>query len=428
MSEVNKNGHERLKSLRDFTLADLESIRLILRGDSVIDWRRLDFGTEDEVHEFLRSQELHPEDPSDRERMEYVKGEAVAYLRRQFDYPIPRPVERSTVPELILLAAGRGHRAMCACTILKCMHIIHHLDGRELLFVLPMSDQEVFHIVEEKVYRVIGAMLAAGFPVVEFVGGRKHKDSLVTKLLSKQETIAAQIFDKLRFRVVTRGRDDIFPILQYLTKRLFPFNYVVPGQSINSVVGFRAYVEKTPLKALLPQLQPHGEDEDDLTPSDNQFSAESYRIIHLVVDMPVRLPKRILDGAPASAAALGNVIFVICEFQIVDRETEAHNELGDASHARYKDRQKKAVMRRLQLGGHQVAGHGAAAGGAAGPAPEASQPSLPHDASQPSLPVADPSQPALPSETADGRDRQTGPDSGESGGSIRVASDVRKGK
>ena len=45
------------------------------------------------------------------------------------------------------------------------------------------------------------------------------------------------------------------------------------------------------------------------------------------------------------------MIFVICEFQIVDRDTETHNELGEASHAKYKDRQKKAVMRRLQLGG-----------------------------------------------------------------------------
>jgi uncharacterized protein (TIGR04552 family) len=250
-----------------------------------------------------------------------------------------------------MLAAGRGHRAMCACTILKCMHIIHHLDGRELLFLLPMSDQEVFHIVEEKIYRVIGGMLAGGFPIVEFVGGRKNKDSLVTKLLSKQETIAAQIFDKLRFRVVTRTREDIFPVLQYLAKRLFPFNYVVPGESINSILGFKAFVEKTPLRSLLGQMQIHGSSVDDMNPSANQFSADSYRIIHFVVDLPVRLPKRILDRAPAAAAPFGNVIFVICEFQIVDRDTETHNELGDASHAKYKERQKKAVMRRLQLGG-----------------------------------------------------------------------------
>jgi uncharacterized protein (TIGR04552 family) len=346
-----RDGAERLKTFGEFTLADLEAIRLILRGDSVIDWRRLDLETEADARDFLETQELRPDEPADQTRAEHVKSEAIAYLRRQYDYPIPRPVERANVAELLLLASGRGHRAMCACTILKCMHIIHHLDGRELLFLLPMSDQDVFHMVEEKVYRVIGGMLAGGFPIIEFVGGRKNKDSLVTKLLSKQETIAAQIFDKLRFRIVTRTREDIFPILQYLTKRLFPFNYVVPGQSINSVFGFKSYVEKTSLEPLLGQMQVHGRVDDDFTPSDNQFSAESYRIIHFVVDMPVRLPKRILDRSPAGAAPLGNVIFVICEFQIVDRDTEAHNEIGDASHAKYKERQKKAVMRRLQLGG-----------------------------------------------------------------------------
>jgi uncharacterized protein (TIGR04552 family) len=347
MNDVNRD-RAGLIPLDQFRLADLESIRLILRGDSVIDWRKLDFD-EGQAREFLLANELDPADQADRGRMEHVKGEAIAYLRRQFDYPIPRPVETATVPELMLLASGTGHRAMCACTILKCMHIIHHLDGRELLFLLPMSDQEVFHIVEEKVYRVIGGMLAGNFPIVEFVGGRKNKDSLITKLLSKQETIAAQIFDKLRFRVVTRTREDIFPILQYLTKHLFPFNYVVPGQSINSVFNFRSYVEKSSLKPLMASLQSHPD--DDYTPSDNQFSAEEYRIIHLVVDMPVRIPKRILDRAPPGAAPLGNVIFVICEFQVVDRDTETHNELGEASHARYKERQKKAVMRRLQLGG-----------------------------------------------------------------------------
>jgi uncharacterized protein (TIGR04552 family) len=351
MNDVSREGGEQLQSLDEFTLSDLESIRLILRGNSIIDWRHLDFGGEEDARDFLNAQELRLDDSADRVRMEHVKSEAIAYLRRQFEYPIPRPVQTATVPELLTLASGRGHRAMCACTILKCMHIIHHVDGRELLFLLPMSDQDVFHIVEEKVYRVIGGMLAGGFPIIEFVGGRKNKDSLITKLLSKQETIAAQIFDKLRFRIVTRTRDDVFPVLQYLTKHLFPFNYVVPGQSINSVFGFRSYVENTRLAPLLGQLQSLSGSGEDYTPSDNEFSAQSYRIIHFVVDMPVRLPKRILDRVPPSAAPLGNIIFVICEFQIVDRETDAHNEVGDASHAKYKERQKKAVMRRLQLGG-----------------------------------------------------------------------------
>jgi uncharacterized protein (TIGR04552 family) len=340
---------ERLKPLDEFTLADLESVRLVLRGDSVVDWHRLNFRDEEETRQFLLAQEFHPDEPADRARMNAIKGEAISYLRRHFEYPIPKPVEMATVEELFTLATGRGHRQTCACTILKCMQVIHHLDGRELLFMLPMSDQEIFHLVEEKVYRVIGSMLAEGFPITEFVGGRKNKDSLYTKLLSKREAVSAQIFDKLRFRIVAREREDVFPIIQFLTKKLFPFNYVIPTQSINSIFHFKRYCQSNPhLKQYLSEMQA-GADED-YTPSDNVFTADNYRVIHFVVDMPVRLPRKILERAPSSAWALGPVVFVICEFQIIDRATEASNEQGDASHAKYKERQKKAVIRRLQLG------------------------------------------------------------------------------
>ncbi len=372
---------ERLKRLEEFTLADLEAVRILLRGDSVIDWHRLNFADMAEVTEFLVAHEFRPDQPKDRERMETVKHEAISFLRRHFEYPIPKPVERCTVEELFLLAATQGHRQTCACTIAKCMHIIHHLDGRELLFMLPLSDQEVFHVVEEKVYRIIGGMLAEGFPITEFVGGRKHKDSLYTKLLSKQETIASQIYDKLRFRIVTRSADDVFPVLQYLTKRLFPFNYVLPGQSINSMFRFKRYCEENPhLKPMLKEMQAGAD--LDFTPSDNIFSADEYRVIHFVVDMPVRLPASILHKAPPAARELGPIVFVICEFQVIDRATEAANEQGEASHAKYKERQKRAVMRRLQLGMRELAPRPRAAG----------QPPKPPEPPQP--PILPPSRPS----------------------------------
>ena len=46
---------ERLKRLDEFTLADLESVRLVLRGDSVIDWHRLNLTADAEVDDLLRS-------------------------------------------------------------------------------------------------------------------------------------------------------------------------------------------------------------------------------------------------------------------------------------------------------------------------------------------------------------------------------------
>lgn len=342
----------RFRTLDDLSVSELEGIRLVLRGGSVIDWHRLNFAGEREAVEFLRAQELDPDRPADRARCEAVKSAAISYLRRTFDFPIPRPVAEKDVVELMLLASSKGHRQLCACAILKVMHIIHHLEARELLFMLPISDQELFHLVEQKVYRVIGGMLAQGFPILEFIGGRKNKDSLYTKLLSKPQTHAAQIYDKLRFRVVTRSAEDIFPTMNYLLRYLFAFNYVVPGESTNTLFPFREYCRSHPhLARLLPRLQMA----DDLEAQeglfiDNQFTAKSYRVVHFVMDMPIRVPDEVMDQSPPAGWALGQVIFGQVEFQVIDRDTEQSNEMGDASHEAYKRRQQIAVARRLKVG------------------------------------------------------------------------------
>lgn len=340
-----------LKPIKDWALADLEAVRLLLRGDSIIDWHRLNFEDERQAHEFLACNELYVSEAGDKTRMERLKADAIEYLRRHFEFPIPKAIERMGVVELMMTASGRGHKQLCACTILKCMHIIHHLEGRELLFMLPLSDQEVFHLVEEKVYRVVGGMLAAGMPITEFVGGRKNKFSLYTKLLSKDKNIASQIYDKLRFRIVTRDRNDIFPVLHYLTQHLFAWNYTIPRESTNTIFHLRSYCKTNPdLAKHITDERMNGIEEDALTPSNNTFSDSNFHIIHFVVDLPLRVPQAVLDAAPASAAALGPVIFALTEFQVIDRQTEANNELGEASHEKYKERQRQAVMRRLKLG------------------------------------------------------------------------------
>jgi uncharacterized protein (TIGR04552 family) len=324
----------------------------VLWGGSVIDWHRLNLSGEAEAVELLRASEFDPQLPADRARVEAIKNSAIAYLRRTFDFPIPKAVAEKSVPELMVLASGRGHRQLCACAILKVMHIIHHLEARELLFMLPISDRELFHLVEQKVYRVIGGMLAQGFPILEFIGGRKNKDSLYTKLLSKPETHAAQIYDKLRFRIVTRTPDDIFPTLNYLMRHVFAFNYVVPRESTNTLFPFRPYCESKPhLAELLPKLQmPPTFEEDEGLRIDNQFTSASYRVIHFIIDLPIRVPQEVMEQAPPAAWALGPVIFGQTEFQIIDRESEQANEMGDASHDAYKRRQQEAVARRLKVG------------------------------------------------------------------------------
>jgi uncharacterized protein (TIGR04552 family) len=339
------------RTLDEFTLGELEAIRLLLRGGSVIDWHRLNVETESVARELIAAHELHLGDPRDLARIAAVRDEAVAFLQRHFGFPVPRPVAALDLPGLITLAAGSGHRQVCACAILKVMHIIYHLEGRELLFMLPFSDQELFYLVEEKVYRVVGGMLAQGFPILEFIGGRKNKDSLYQKLLSKPETVAANIYDKLRFRIVTREPDDILPTLNYMLRHIFPFNYVIPGQSTNTLLNFREYCENHPhLSQLVGQMQTRRDPEEDVTRLDNRFTANTYSVVHFVVDMPLRVPPDMLKRAPAAAKHLGPVVFVLTEFQLLDRLTEQRNEIGEASHSAYKERQKRAVALRLKVG------------------------------------------------------------------------------
>jgi uncharacterized protein (TIGR04552 family) len=326
----------------------VESVRLILRGGSVIDWHRLNFDPA-QARAFIQNHELDPDDPTDRAFTESIKSQAIAYLRRNYAFAIPKPIERSSLEDLLLTASSKGHRQQCACTILKVMHIINHMAGRELLFRLPVSDRELFHLVEEKVYRVVGTMLSEGFPITEFVGGRKNLDSTYTKLLSKPESSAAALYDKLRFRIVTRNRDDLLPVLLYLTEQLFPFNYVVPNQSTNTVFHFRSYCEGHPhLRKMAEKFQ--GKVDDTLTPGDNRFSSPAYRVIHFVTEVPVRVPDSIMELAPPGSQTLGPIVYMLCEFQLLDAETEATNESGEASHSAYKERQREAVFRRLRLG------------------------------------------------------------------------------
>lgn len=343
--------------LSQFSLSDIEAMRCILSGSSVIDWRHLSFATRDEVADFLRAQEFHPDDEDDRTRLWALHARAVQYLEMSFAQRLPRPILSPTAIEDVFLFASRRGLGLdaevqrAACMTLKVMHIINHLDARELGFLLPLSDRQFFALAEEKVLGAFERMQEQGFPIVEAVTSRKLKDSLITKLLSKKENIAAQIFDKLRVRIVTAEADHVLPVLRHLTRHLFPFNYVIPGESRNRLIDLRARMEETPeLRPFLGELQEYGGQDRGERPQAaraNEFSGSTYRDISFVLDLPLRLPQAVRHGLDASARALGPVVFALVEFQILHEAAHLENERGDGSHESYKRRQQERVLVRL---------------------------------------------------------------------------------
>ncbi|HSZ82597.1 MAG TPA: TIGR04552 family protein [Polyangia bacterium] len=347
---------ERARKVRyeDFKLSDLTAIRNVLRGGSVIDWHRLHFTERDEVDRFLRVNEIDPSDADDLRRLADLRELAVEYLERHLNFYIPEELSSGIPPrDLLLVASQKGKRRTHACIVLKVMHVLHHLAGRELLTKLPVSGDQLFHLVEDKVLRTVEEIKAVGCQVIEFEWSRKPTDSLITKLLAKKESIAADVYDNLRFRMITSSEEQLPFVLRELVQRLVPFNYVIPGQSVNDIVKIRETLSRSPaLQRFLPEITDLAAVAADKKPAvQNEFSGPGYRVINFVADLPVRVDKYLCRPADDPLfAENGTVVFVLTEFQIIDARTAENNERGENSHEKYKERQFARVKARLMHG------------------------------------------------------------------------------
>jgi uncharacterized protein (TIGR04552 family) len=237
--------------------------------------------------------------------------------------------------------------------LLKAMHTINHFDASEARLALGMADQELFHAAERRIYRILSNMMAQGLPVVEFTGGRKQRMSMVTKLLSKGTPLTAQLFDKMRFRIITTTMADIMPIINYLSRNLFPFNYGLTSESYNTLFPFGLFCSEHPhLSKLAKNLQIDSDVEARIEPhTSNQHSSPDFRVVNWVADMPIRIPNfqeaYLTDGIDPVPRP---ILYIRTELQIIDRQTHRYNERGDAAHCKYKERQRRTVINRLKLG------------------------------------------------------------------------------
>jgi hypothetical protein len=319
--------------VEELTLADTLALRLLLRGDSVIDWHRLAFDDHSEVDRFLRLNEFDPESDEEIGRLEELRADAVDYLGRAFGMTLSEEVaDELAARDLFLVASHDGPQQKLACVVLKVMHILHHIAGRAALVKMSVSDEVIFREIELKVMQVVEQLRAAGAPIAEFEWSRKPIDSQITKLLAKRSTLAASIYDNLRFRLIVPHDSDLVPMLATLVRNLVPFNYVVPGESVNQLVDLRRTLAAINPRA--PTAMPF-----------NEFSGPEYRIINFVADLPLRV-ERLLPRAEIPPD-LCHVVFVLTEFQICDKATAIRNESGASSHEAYKQRQHERVRERL---------------------------------------------------------------------------------
>lgn len=332
------------------TLQDVEAVRLILAGESVVDWQRLAFRTLDDVDQFLASHLVDTADPLDRERLRFVFNEAVSYLEEHLKLKFPAELRDPSDVRLVFLWASQwgGFRRtqILSCVVLKLMHIIHHMEAADLKFRLPLAEEKVLETAHRRILQQARDLQESGAPIVAFYGSRKSRSSIITKLLAKRESVAATIFDKLRYRVVVADHDDLAPVLARLSRELFPFNYVVPGQTHNNLVTLEDLARHL-TEAERAEARERGQLPQGNITARNEFSGASYRSINWIADYPVRV-RNAQPGVFTFES--GRVVYVNVEFQLLDQETARRNELGENAHALYKARQYRRVAARLKRG------------------------------------------------------------------------------
>jgi uncharacterized protein (TIGR04552 family) len=337
----------------NLSLGDLEQMRLILRGGSVVDWFRLHHQSVDDVRSFVALQGGDPDDGEDQKRLVDLRDRAAQYLHDEHGYKIPPELAACAPLDLFLYASekrGRRRDRFFACLLLKVMHIIHHIEARELRYRSPLSDAQLAHLLVEKVDAFAAHLQADGFPLVHYVGGEKSMTSLITKLLVKKEHHAATIHDRVRFRFVVEKPLDLVALLAKMTGGLFPYNYVAPGQTVNLLVNFTALVESHEyFRRHAAELQLELGHEEQSLRHVNEFSGPTYRVVSFIVDVPIRLGDDVLNRID-DREGLGRVIFGLGEFQLVDRATDEENERGENRHDRYRARQLIKVRDRLERG------------------------------------------------------------------------------
>jgi uncharacterized protein (TIGR04552 family) len=337
---------QKLLGVEDIRGGDILEIRHLISGGSIIDWTGLHFRAQAEVDEFLRVSRYDPDNILDMERLSEIHQGAVTYIQTELGIEIPVALVRpSHLQRVFIHASERGEHRSTACMILKVMHVINHLEARELLYHLPVSEREFFARVERRVSRTVNTMLELGFPIETYQASQKTKESLITKLLSKRKDTAAQVFDRIRFRIIADNRNALIPILIYLKQHLTPFPYVIPGESANTIGPISNLFREALGVKLKDRDREYG-----APVGSNPFSHREFRVISFVVDVPIRVDDLADPASRRLLTKFGHIVFVPTEFQIFDKASYFLNESGPAAHDLYKARQISEVIKRLFKG------------------------------------------------------------------------------
>ncbi len=389
-------------------LFNWETLHLVCSGQSSLDAKNYltEMYDRDQVYDFLGGYGFDLKNPVENAELFGNYQEAIQFIKRYFlkegnpdGLPLSVPsflYSLTDVSELFLLATGKAgskpdlEEELWAGVVLKVMHTILHADKDLRYRYFSVIQQQIFDRFYKYVVRDEENNLWIkndnGFVIqlIDFqTKAKKTRESIIIKLLHKQENVAEELFDRIGVRIVTKTKVDSLRVLKFLvTNYVVMINNIKPSRSQNTLVDLDAlkrrkntllkncYRQGWNEKRYLAELELLVERCAPQKVSDhNQHSSQEYRAIHFtgrqlikyrnpfmahfnevrkaaLQDKENPLAKQLLalDTTPISRDVR---FFYPFEVQITDEASHQQNTQGEASHQEYKKSQVKSAMRRI---------------------------------------------------------------------------------
>lgn len=387
-----------------------ETFDIIAGGKSSLDAKNYmnQFASSTDVEAFLNAYGFDMNDPVQSAELFGIFQEAIEFIRRYFlkdgnpeglDFRVPSSFYTIvSVSDLFMMTAGSGKKnvayedSIWASIILKVMHTILHADKDLRYRYFTTIQKQIFDRFYKYLYRDEKDQLylrnehtKQQIKLVEFeTKAKKSRDSIIIKLLHKQENVAEELFDRIGVRFITETKVDTLQVLKFLYQNdIIVLNNIKPSRSINSLFDlklFKAksyYLLKRAIKEKLSEedfLKALNQVADscafDETPKhQNQHSSRQYSAIHFTCRQMIKyknpfftqynelrkLAKNAGDNELAekvlnldtSSIARDVRFFYPFEVQITDLQGNSINTAGEASHQEYKKSQVLSAMKRI---------------------------------------------------------------------------------
>jgi uncharacterized protein (TIGR04562 family) len=387
-----------------------ETLDVVCSGKSSLDAKNYltELYDKNQVANFLNGYGFNIQDPVEGAELFGIFQEAVQFIKRYFliegnpeglDLKVPNYLYTITnISDLFLAATGNSQfklkteEALWAGVILKVMHTILHTDKDLRARYFSTVQQQIFDRFYKFIHRDDENRLflknesGVSIPLYDFqTKAKKTRDSIIIKLLHKQENVAEELFDRIGVRIITYNKLDALRVIKFLhTNYVIMINNIKPSRSQNTLIDLgllRTKVFKLYKSSIRSEL-----DEDNfyqrlntiigesipqsmIKNEKNIHSSDEYRAIHFTGRQLIKYRNpfmasfnevrkmalkdktnpisQSLLSLDTSAISRDVRFFYPFEVQITDYESHLKNTQGEASHQEYKRSQLRSAMKRI---------------------------------------------------------------------------------